>query len=504
MVKYLIILQELIIREYIILKSLQILMNYEIKNICCIGAGYVGGPTMAVIADKCPSIQVEVVDINQERIKDWNSIEMNKLPIYEPGLADIVKKCRGRNLHFSNEIQNKIRNADMVFISVNTPTKRKGIGAGKASDLKWVETCARQVAKFSKGHTIVVEKSTLPVRTAEVIKSILEAAEISSDSEKNTTFDVLSNPEFLAEGTAINDLLNPDRVLIGGENSYAIKALTNIYRNWVPKEKILQTNIWSSELAKLTANAFLAQRISSINSISALCEATGADVKEVARAIGSDSRIGSKFLEAGPGFGGSCFKKDILNLVYLSKYFGLEEVANFWEGVVELNSWNQHRISKLIVKKLFGTVSGKKISILGFSFKANTNDTRESAAINICNDLLEEGALLFIHDPKVNSKQIESELSKKEQKEIIALGEENFYLYEGEWCFIEETNNIFFRSDAVIILTEWEEYKHINWAEVSKQMRKPAWIFDTRSLLPREKIKEAKINLWTIGDGTYY
>ena len=478
-------------------------MNYEIKNICCIGAGYVGGPTMAVIADKCESIQVEVVDINEARICQWNSKNLEELPIYEPGLKDIIKRCRGKNLHFSNEIGEKIKKADMVFISVNTPTKKKGIGAGKASDLKWVEACARQVAKFSEGHTIVVEKSTLPVRTAEVIKSILEAAEKENTHQaKNSTFDVLSNPEFLAEGTAINDLINPDRVLIGGENDSAINSLSNIYKKWVPKNKVLHTNIWSSELAKLTANAFLAQRISSINSIGALCEATGADVKEVARAIGSDSRIGSKFLDAGPGFGGSCFKKDILNLAYLSKYFGLEEVANFWEGVVELNNWHQHRISRLIVKKLFGTVTGKKISILGFAFKANTNDTRESAAINICKDLLEEGALLFINDPKVNSSQIEKDLSKKENSELINLEESKFYKYEGEWCFVKQTNDDFFRSDAIVILTEWEQYTKINWVEVSNLMRKPAWVFDARSLLSPKKIKEANINLWTIGDGT--
>ena len=297
-----------------------------------------------------------------------------------------IKKCRNKNLYFSSQVEKYISSADIVFISVNTPTKTKGIGAGKASDLKWVEACARQVAKYASGYTIVVEKSTLPVKTAEVIKTILEA---SPRNEANVSFDVLSNPEFLAEGSAIKDLEMPDRVLIGGENPAAINSLSEIYKNWVPEKKILHTNIWSSELAKLTANAFLAQRVSSINSISAICEATGADVREVSRAIGSDSRIGSKFLDSGPGFGGSCFKKDILNLVYLCQYFGLPEVANFWEEVVTLNEWHQHRISKLIVKKLFGTISSKKIAILGFAFKANTNDTRESAAITICKDLID-------------------------------------------------------------------------------------------------------------------
>ena len=386
-------------------------MRLKIKNICCIGAGYVGGPTMAVIADKCPQLNVNVVDTNQERIDLWNSPNLDLLPIFEPGLDKIIERCRGENLHFSSNVEKHISNADMIFISVNTPTKIKGVGAGQASDLKWVEACARQVSKFASGYTIVVEKSTLPVKTAEVIKAILEAAQ-SSTSDQCSKFDVLSNPEFLAEGTAVDDLENPDRVLIGGNNKEAMDALSEIYRKWVPEEKILHTNIWSSELAKLTANAFLAQRISSINSIGALCEATGADVREVARAIGSDSRIGSKFLDSGPGFGGSCFKKDILNLVYLSNYFGLPEVAEFWDGVVKLNNWHKHRISKLIVKKLFGSVTGKKICILGFAFKANTNDTRESAAINICKDLLEEGAILFIHDPKVEKKQIAKDLCK--------------------------------------------------------------------------------------------
>ena len=476
-------------------------MIIEIKNICCIGAGYVGGPTMAVIADKCPNININVVDINKERIRAWNSIDLGKLPIYEPGLDKVIERCRGKNLFFSNETEKNISNADMVFISVNTPTKQKGIGAGKASDLKWVEACARQVAKYAKGYTIVVEKSTLPVKTAEVIKSILDAAELLSEN-KNNKFDVLSNPEFLSEGNAIKDLENPDRVLIGGDNIEAINALSKIYRNWVPKNKILHTNIWSSELAKLTANVFLAQRISSINAISALCEATGADVREVARAIGTDSRIGSKFLDSGPGFGGSCFKKDILNLVYLSNHFGLPEVANFWESIVNLNNWHQHRISKLIIKKLFGSVSGKKICILGFAFKANTNDTRESAAINICKDLIEEGAVLFIHDPKVNPKQIENDLGRKENHKIQTIQNIDFMDYEGEWCFINNISSAFDVADAIVVLTEWEEYRLIKWEEVSKKLRKPAWIFDARSITPAQEINKLNVNFWRIGDGS--
>ena len=471
------------------------------KKICCIGAGYVGGPTMAVIAHKCPHLQVNVVDINKKRIDQWNSKDLNNLPVYEPGLKNIIKQCRGNNLHFSVNIEREIGKADMVFISVNTPTKTKGEGAGQASDLKWVEACARQVAQFATGHTIVVEKSTLPVKTAEVIKSILENSHLNNSKDKKPSFDVLSNPEFLAEGSAINDLENPDRVLIGGDNTEAIMALDNIYSNWVPKAKILHTNIWSSELAKLTANAFLAQRISSINSIAAICEVTGADIREVSRAIGSDTRIGSKFLASGPGFGGSCFKKDILNLVYLCKYFDLNEVGRFWESVVDLNNWHQKRISKLIVNKLFGTVSGKKICILGFAFKANTNDTRESAAINICKDLIDEGAILYIHDPKVTSEQISEvlDIGKNKDNEIY---DKSKHPHEGSWCFIKDISDGFNGTDAVVILTEWKDYYHINWELASKQMRKPSWVFDTRSIINSQDIKKYGLNLWKIGDGT--
>ena len=473
----------------------------DIKNICCIGAGYVGGPTMAVIAYKCPDIDVNVVDINTERIKQWNG-ELDKLPIYEPGLSEIIKTCRGKNLFFSNYVEEHIKKADMIFISVNTPTKKKGIGAGQASDLKWVESSARQVAKNAEGHTIVIEKSTLPVRTAEVIKSILKSSQDKKSlRNQKKTFDVLSNPEFLSEGSAIKDLLYPDRILIGGDNIESIKALQNIYKEWVPEKKILTTNVWSSELAKLTSNAFLAQRISSINAISALCEATGADVREVARAIGSDSRIGSKFLDSGPGFGGSCFKKDILNLVYLSEYFGLKEVADFWESVVDLNTWHQHRISALVVKNLYGTVTGKKINILGFAFKANTNDTRESAAINICKDLLNEGAILYIHDPKVCSNQIAKDLKKEENNKLKKINDFTNINLEGEWCFIENSVESFAGSDAVIILTEWEEYFEIDWPKVSEVMRSPAWIFDSRSVISNERVSNLKLNIWRIGDG---
>ena len=335
-------------------------MFFSIKNICCIGAGFVGGPTMALMAKKCSNLIFNVVDINKQRIAAWNNKDLSKLPIFEPGLKEIIENNRNKNLFFSSEVEDAIASADLIFISVNTPTKSKGLGAGKSSDLKWVEASARQVAKFAKGHTIVVEKSTLPVRTAEVIESILNSNNSNSNSDKKS-FSVLSNPEFLAEGTAINDLENPDRVLIGGEDKSAMLLLSKIYERWVPKDKILFTNIWSSELAKLTSNAFLAQRISSINSISAICEVTGANIREVSRAIGKDSRIGSKFLDSGPGFGGSCFKKDILNLVYLAEYFDLHEVAKFWEGVVNINSWHQKRITKIVLKNLYKTIAEKKL-----------------------------------------------------------------------------------------------------------------------------------------------
>ena len=474
----------------------------QIKNICCIGAGYVGGPTMAVIADKCPHLQINIVDINKERIEKWNSKNLDELPIFEPGLSEIIKRCRGRNLDFSSLVEEKISKADMVFISVNTPTKDKGVGAGKASDLKWVEACAREVAMHARNHTIVVEKSTLPVRTAEVIKSILNQSIYSNNLDnKNKTFDILSNPEFLAEGTAINDLINPDRVLIGGENDTAIEALSNIYLKWIPKDKIIKTNLWSSELAKLAANAFLAQRISSINSISAICEATGADIQEVSKAIGTDSRIGSKFLESGPGFGGSCFKKDILNLVYLSEFFGLSEVGDYWESVLKINRWQQHRISQLIVKKLFGTLSNKKIVVLGFAFKSNTNDTRESAAIKICKDLIEEGAELIIHDPKVSSKQIEIDLKVKPRLGINSENSEYSKNKGGSWQF-SKSINVFNNAHAVLILTEWQEYKNIEWDFVAKQMIRPAWVFDSRLIVNVELIKKTDLNLWRLGDGS--
>ena len=473
-----------------------------IKKVCCIGAGYVGGPTMSVFADKCKDISFNVVDVNPDRISAWNSQDLSKLPIFEPGLDEIVKRCRGKNLTFSTEVHKCISEADMIFISVNTPTKTSGIGAGQASDLKWVESCARQISEYAKGHTIVVEKSTLPVRTGEVIKAILESSQSSLNSKNKNTFDILSNPEFLAEGTAINDLENPDRVLIGGSNKNAIKALHDLYKRWVNEDKIIHTNLWSSELAKLTANAFLAQRVSSINSISALCEVTGADVREVSRAIGKDSRIGSKFLNVGPGFGGSCFKKDILNLVYLANHFGLPQVADFWESVVHLNTWNQNRLTNIILEKLFGTLTEKKIGILGFSFKANTNDTRESPAVQICKNLLNEGAYLKIHDPKVSKEQIVLDLGTppiEDLKKNVELFKK--YKYK-KWENSLLENDFFENLDAVIVLTEWNIYSNIEWEKVSKKMRSPGWVFDSRLIVDEERVKSSGLSFWRVGVGT--
>ncbi len=473
-------------------------MIYKIKRICCIGAGYVGGPTMAVIADKCKKIQVNVVDISKERINAWNDDNFQKLPIYEPGLMELVKRRRGKNLFFSTEIEANISKADMVFLSVNTPTKEYGIGSGEASDLKWIEKCARQVAFSASGHTIVVEKSTLPVKTAETIKIILNSVRNNLSDNSTKTFSVLSNPEFLAEGTAIKDLTNPDRVLIGGDDEVSIDCLAKIYEEWVDPQKIIKTNLWSSELSKLTANAFLAQRISSINSVAAICEVTGANIKEVSLAIGRDKRIGKYFLNAGPGFGGSCFKKDILNLVYLSKHFGLPEIARYWESVVSLNMWNQDRISEIIVDKLFGTLADKKIAILGFSFKSNTNDTRESSAIRVAKNLLKEGAYLLIHDPKVSEKQIEIDLEDKDNLQI------NHNLKKQGLRKWEKVSDVYEASDgvdAIVVLTEWDEYSKLKWDLIAEKMRYPAWVFDTRLVINEEKIKFTKINFWRIGIG---
>ena len=380
----------------------------KIKNICCLGAGYVGGPTMSVIALKSPDIKVTVVDLNKERIAAWNDEDLDKLPVYEPGLAEVVAEARGRNLFFSTDVDGAIEAADMIFIAVNTPTKTYGEGKGMAADLKFVELCARQIAEVATSDKIIVEKSTLPVRTAETLQTILDS------NGKGVHFEVLSNPEFLAEGTAIDDLFYADRVLIGGQQTpsgqAAIQSLVDVYSNWLSPKQILTTNVWSSELSKLTANAFLAQRISSINALSALCEATEADVDEVAKAIGTDSRIGPKFLKASVGFGGSCFQKDILNLVYLCRHFNLPEVANYWEQVIIMNDYQKYRFAKKIITTLFNTVNGKKIAFLGWAFKKDTNDTRESAAIYVAEHLIEDGAEVHVYDPKVSESKIKADM----------------------------------------------------------------------------------------------
>ena len=452
----------------------------KITKICCIGAGYVGGPTMAIIAQKCPHIQVTVVDLNEERIAAWNDINVENIPIYEPGLPAIVAEARGRNLFFSTNVDKAIDEAQVIFISVNTPTKTYGSGKGMAADLKYIELCARQIAAVSKTDKIVVEKSTLPVRTAEAIKSILD------NTGNGVQFQILSNPEFLAEGTAVEDLLNPDRVLIGGEQTpeglSAIASLVEVYSNWVNKENILTTNLWSSELSKLTANAYLAQRVSSINALSELCEKTGADVNEVSKAIGMDSRIGSKFLKASVGFGGSCFQKDILNLVYICKSFGLNEVADYWEQVIIMNDHQKRRFSKKIVQTLYNTVSGKKIAFLGWAFKKDTNDTRESAAIYVADDLINEQANIAVFDPKVPEKKIFSDLDYLESR-TAEQNKKHVMSYNNA---LDACKN----AHAIAVLTEWDEFKTYDWQYIYNNMQKPAFIFDGRNLLDKNKLEK--------------
>ena len=460
----------------------------KVQSICCLGAGYVGGPTMAMIAAKCPGIQVTVVDLDQRRIDAWNS---DRLPVYEPGLDEIVREARGRNLHFTTAAAEAIRAAEVIFVSVGTPTKSYGIGAGRAADLRYIESAARLIAEVSEGSKIIVEKSTIPVKTAEAIKTILAA-----NSHTDASFQVLSNPEFLAEGTAMEDLNEPDRILIGGESTpggkAAVEALVSIYANWVPRERIITTNLWSSELSKLVANAFLAQRISSINSISALCEATGADVGEVANAIGTDSRIGPKFLKASVGFGGSCFQKDVLNLTYLCESFGLPEVAEYWRQVIQLNDWQKSRFVEKIVRTLFNTVTGKRIAILGFAFKKDTNDTRESPAIAVCRDLLLEGAHLAIHDPKVDAGMIRADL-------LYAGVPEHCVNSQIEVC--EDPYDACGKAHALAVLTEWDEFRKIDFPRVYDLMFKPAFVFDGRSILPFEALRAHGFEPFVIGRG---
>ena len=447
------------------------------RNIVCIGAGYIGGPTMAVIAKMNPERKVFVVDINASRIAAWNSAEF-ELPIYEPGLEEVVREVRGKNLFFTTDIKTAVRECDIVFVGVNTPTKMFGRGAGRASDLQYWEATARTIKAYATGDKIVVEKSTLPVRTAAAMEAIL-------NDHAEYSFTVLSNPEFLAEGTAIKDLLEPDRVLIGGPQTPAGKAaieeVVDIYATWVPRERILTTNVWSAELTKLAANAFLAQRVSSINAIAGLCEATGADVDEVARVIGADRRIGPKFLKAGPGFGGSCFKKDVLNLVYLCESFGLHTAAEYWNGVILMNDHQQERIVSRLFKEMFNTLANKRIALFGFAFKADTGDTRETPAGTVARLLAEEHVRLVITDPKAlgNARQDLADLAGVEYEE------DEYKAAEG--------------ADAILLMTDWKKYPQLDWAKLFATMRKPALVFDTRNCLDAEALRKIGFKVLNIG-----
>jgi len=461
------------------------LLDYPTSpKICCLGAGYVGGPTMAVMALKCPDVKVTVCDLNERRIAAWNS---DNLPIYEPGLQEVVEEARGRNLFFSTDIDAAIRECTIIFVSVATPTKKSGIGAGEAADLTYWELAARQIASVcnaseEKMPKIIVEKSTVPVKTADAMAAVMAA------SCSGTDFQVLSNPEFLAEGTAIKDLFEPDRVLVGGPQTpqglASIDCLANVYRRWVPDKQVLTTNLWSAELSKLTANAFLAQRISSINSISALCEATGANVSEVSHAIGVDTRIGPKFLKASVGFGGSCFQKDILNLVYLCRSFGLPEVAEYWHQVIVMNDWQKRRFATQMVNAMFNTVSGKKISILGYAFKKDTGDTRETPAIDVCKFLIDEKAKLAIFDPKVEREQIYSDLGADALKSI-EIDEDPYISCTG--------------AHAIAIMTEWDMFKTLDYQRIYDTMQKPAFIFDGRDIVDPEKMRAIGFQVWSVG-----
>jgi UDPglucose 6-dehydrogenase len=464
-------------------------------KICCIGAGYVGGPTMAMIALNCPEIEVVVVDINEARINAWNS---SKLPIYEPGLQEVVEKCRGKNLFFSTDVHKHIAEADIVFVSVNTPTKTSGVGAGKAADLTYWEGAARTIAAVSTSSKIIVEKSTVPVKTAEAIEKVLRR----NCSDPSVHFEILSNPEFLAEGTAIEDLTMPDRVLIGGKETEtgqkAIATLASVYEHWVPKDRILCTNLWSAELSKLTANAMLAQRISSMNSISALCEATCADVQQVAKSIGTDSRIGPKFLNASVGFGGSCFQKDILNLVYICDSVGLPEVAQYWQQVITMNDFQKQRFVERVISAMFNTISRKKIAVYGFAFKKDTGDTRETPAIDVCRGLMNDGANLYIYDPKVEDEQIYLDLATPKFEwdhpyaRATPIAKDLIHISKDPMEAAKDAH-------AICVMTEWDEFKQYDFQKVYDSMVKPAFIFDGRNILDHAKLREIGFIVYALG-----
>ena len=471
-------------------------MKMKIKNICCIGAGFVGGPTMAVIAIQCPEVKIHVVDHNKEKIKLWNHANLDKLPVYEPGLKEIIAKTRNKNLFFSSDVEKFIIESEMIFLAVNTPTKQSGEGKGMAADLTNIEKCAKTISEVANQDKIIIEKSTLPVRTAEKLKQILNS------KNNDIKFEILSNPEFLAEGTAIKDLYKSDRVLIGSEDTEsakkAVEKLCEIYERWIPKEKILLTNIWSSELSKLASNAFLAQRISSINSLSAFCEKTGAKIQEVASAVGKDIRIGDKFLNASIGFGGSCFKKDILNLVYLSNYYGLNEVGEYWHQVVKINDYQKSRFVKKILESLKDRIVNSKIVLMGWSFKKNTNDSRESASIYLANELIKKGANIIVIDPLSNISKIKDDL-------FDFIGGEDFedYSYNEIKDKIQYSANYFEASnnaDAIVISTEYDEFKNYNWEKLYSIVNKPALIFDGRILLDRNKLEKIGFNIYQIGN----
>eukprot|EP00617_Octactis_speculum_P025235 CAMPEP_0185749922 /NCGR_PEP_ID=MMETSP1174-20130828/8623_1 /TAXON_ID=35687 /ORGANISM="Dictyocha speculum, Strain CCMP1381" /LENGTH=498 /DNA_ID=CAMNT_0028426231 /DNA_START=25 /DNA_END=1521 /DNA_ORIENTATION=+ len=463
--------------------------SWKLK-ICCMGAGYVGGPTMAIIADNCPDIKVTVVDLSAKQIAAWNS---NKLPIFEPGLMEVVERVRGKNLFFNTNIDAEIQEADIVFISVNTPTKTHGIGAGRAANIKNCELCARKITEVSTTSKIVVEKSTVPVRTASAVQRVLDT------NDKGLSFQVLSNPEFLAEGTAVDDLQNPGRVLIGGplhtpEGQQAIETLASVYAHWVAKERILTTNVWSSEVSKLVANAFLAQRVSSINSISALCEATDADVTEVSRALAFDDRIGSKFLNSSVGFGGSCFQKDILNLVYIAETLGLPEVSEYWNQVVLMNEYQKRRFSKMIVGRMFNTVTSKKIAAFGFAFKKDTGDTRESASAFVCRDLLDERAVVHVYDPEVTRDVMLNEMDYTLKVNAATYDGLDNHLITAANAYDAATG-----AHAIAILTEWDEFKSLDYTRIYETMVKPAFIFDGRNILDHSALREIGFEVYCIG-----
>ena len=423
-----------------------------------------------------PALRVTVIDRDEQRIRRWNSAH---LPIREPDLNSIVRvtrdglearpvpageaqippendafsQARPANLFFTTACTESIAKADMIFIAVNTPTKTFGTGAGHATDMTAFECVIQDIAKHARPDVILVEKSTVPCRTAKMVQDILD------DVRPGSRMQILSNPEFLSEGTAVKDLMKLDRVLIGSpatsEGRRAAVALTTLYASWVPRSKISGTHVFSSELSKLVANAMLAQRISSINSIGAICEKTGADVQEIATSIGLDRRVGPQFLKAGLGFGGSCFRKDIGSLVYLAKTLGLDEVADYWHSVLIINQSQRTRFTRKVISRLNGTLRGKKITILGFAFKKDTGDARESVAIDIIRILLEERpAEIAIFDPGCSHEDIQRELDimTSTMQSDVAHWKDRITISTGPYEACLESN-------AICIVTDWDLFK---------------------------------------------